>query len=129
MLAHEYLGLPLLSSDQFRFVLEGISSAIRNLEFDMTFVSKEVRDEARRQQKNIGRKAVGFVLRALRLAGHRFDPDLPQTSEVLADALCTSVLEGLRRNECTLDPAMARALRAHLSGGLLTEAPPEAAAD
>jgi Helicase HerA, central domain len=129
MVAHNSLGLPLLSSDQFRFVLEGISNAVRNSEFDLNFVSKAVRDDARRQHKNIGRNAVIFVLRALQSAGHRFDPDLPQTSEVLAEALCKSVIEGLRRIERAPDPAMAKALRVHLSGGLLTISPSEPATD
>lgn len=119
--AHDLIGLPLLSANQYRFVLQQISDEVEDTAYDLTIVSKAVRDESLRSGENIGRNAISFILKTLTASGHRFEPDLPQDAATLAEAFCNGVLEGLRRKGEKLDPAAIILLRAHLSGGLLKE--------
>lgn len=117
--AHDVTGLPLLTPIQFRFILEKISHEIKDSEFDLTIVSKAVLDESTRLEKTIGRRAISFVLKALLISGHRFEPDLPQAPGVLAEAFFKSVVEGLEKKGFDFKTGEKAALRAHLSGGLL----------
>lgn len=123
-LAHDAINVPLLSSNQYRYVLQQISDEVEDTAYDLTIVSKAVRDESLRSGENIGRNAISFVLKTLTASGHRFEPDLPQDAPTLAEAFCDGVLEGLRRRGEKLDVAAITLLRAHLSGGLLKEGPP-----
>jgi hypothetical protein len=102
-----------------RKILEKISDEVQDSKFDFTIISKAVRDESQRQKISTRRSAIDFVLKALLISGHSFEPDLPQTARALAEAFWNSVSEGLRRKGIVIDPAIEKELREHLSGGLL----------
>jgi hypothetical protein len=121
--AHDVLGLPVLPPERFRSILEKISDEVQDGEVDHNIISKAVRDKINRQGPETGRSAIDFVLRGIRLSGHHFDLDLPQTSDALAEAFSNSVIDGLKKKGDVVDPAKTSELREYLSGGLLRETP------
>ena len=107
----------------FWVILEKISDEVQDSVVDPNIISKAVRDKSQRKGTNIGRSAIDFVLKGIRFSGHRFDLDLPQTSDALAEAFSNSVIEGLKKKGYVVDPAKILELRKYLSGGLLREPP------
>ena len=116
--AHDAIGLPLLSAAKFRFILEEISNLAQDSVYDLSMFTRTIRDKSEANKIGIGRNAIGFVVKAISVSGHRFEPDLPQDSAVLAQAFCASVIEGLRRKGFLLKLSVQAELREYLSGGL-----------
>jgi len=123
---HIELGMPILTEPQYAFVLNSTSKIVQMTTFDLASVSKAIRDDSLSQNMGIGRNAINFILKALMIAGHRFDLDLPQSPSVLAEAFCSSILEGLRRKGYEIDPTIMDRFKSYLSGGIIRSVVPEA---
>jgi Helicase HerA, central domain/Zonular occludens toxin (Zot) len=120
---HSIVPVPLLSSTEYNFVLRAISNEVQQTKFNWTLVSKAVRDRCRRENVDVDRSEIDFILRGIMRTGHRFDPDLPQEPKVLAEAWCSSVIRGLRlKDSPLLGGASERLLCEYLSGGLIVDA-------
>ena len=121
LLAHELIGLPILSAHDFGTIIEELANEVQLNEFNLTDVSRAVRDKCKVRGTSIGRSAIAFVIKGILFSGHRFDPDLPQSDRVLSEAFASSVLENLKRAGASLTAAMESKLTGHL-----TSAPYEA---
>lgn len=123
-----YLGLPLLQKEDYGKILEALSEEVQIKPFDMAEISKAVRDRCVAGGQPVGRNAVNFVMRALYIGGHHFDPDLDQSPATLAQGLMKSILAGLDMKGVHIDADTKQRLIRHLSGGLLDKIEEHAAA-
>ncbi|MBV9199146.1 MAG: ATP-binding protein [Alphaproteobacteria bacterium] len=121
------LPVPLLTEDEFRFVLRAISEEVQHVKFNPVLVLKAVLDRCNREKLDVGSNEIDLILKGIMRAEHRFDPDLPQTPGVLARAWCNSVIGSLPKESPLLVQPKASLLWNHLSGGLIS-APEQAAA-
>lgn len=118
-LVQQHMQMPFIPKESFGLLLEKLSNEIQENGFNLIDTSKNVRDQCVAAGHNVGRKIVNFVIRAIHLSGHRFDTDLPQSSDILAKALVTSVLESLSEIMGKVDGNTKNTLEHYLSGGLL----------
>ena len=105
--------------ETYRTILEEISNEVQYTDYNLTDVSKAVRDQCNQRDMTIGRNAISYVLKGISISGHRFDPDLPQTPKVLAEAFGRSIIESLKRSGVDVLPSIEKIIQQHVSGGLL----------
>ncbi len=117
--AHQSIGLPLIKKEAYRTILEEISKEVQNNDYNLTDTSKAVRDKCKYQEMAIGRNSINFVLKGISYSGHLFDPDLPQTPKVLAEAFARSITVSLRRSGIDTSSSVEEIILRHISGGLL----------
>lgn len=118
---HRVTDAPLLPRDASQALFEEVSKAVQLGPFFLSDATKRVRDALVARSMPVRRTHVGFVLKGLSWAGHRFAPDLPQDPRTLALAYSRQLQYLLDRGEPrTLDGAVMRAAISHCTGGLVT---------
>lgn len=122
-LLRRHTKIPIIRSDAFKCLIETISEEVQINEFNLTETPKAVRDKCALSEFNIGRTVAARVLMSISHSGHKFDPDLPQSPEVLAEAFTKAVIFGLRKAGVEVDDRTTSALKDYLSGGLLSPKP------
>ncbi|MBZ0266924.1 hypothetical protein K8I85_02110, partial [bacterium] len=115
--AREVARIPQLEVSTFRAVMEILSEELQNSEFSLTEISKAVRDRCNELGVKVARQPISFIIKGIGYSGHRFDPDLPQSPEVLGTAFADSVVESMRRMSHPLTAEDEGLLREHVSGG------------
>lgn len=115
---HRQKDTPLLAAHAFAVTLGTLSEVVQESTFNLTEMSRAVRDIMLKRGVRVGRGAISFVIKGIGFSGHRFDPDLPQDASTLAAAFIRSVLRDLRITVPLEGEALGRAL-VHCSGGLL----------
>lgn len=115
--AHRLTGLPLLYQDDYRAIIEALSQEVQQTEFNLSEVSKAVRDTLVSYGRPIGRNAINYVMKGIYISGHRYDSDLPQDPSTLADAFWYSQ-RGSVEGRVEFDADALTALQQHITGGL-----------
>jgi hypothetical protein len=95
-------GVPMVSPQVFREVFSSISNEVQENEFNLTDTSKAIRDRCAAKGLPVGRNLINFLLKGIHFSGHKFDRDLPQSPEILAEALVRSIVFGYKKSGVVL---------------------------
>ena len=117
---HRSIDLPTLESREFRAIYEVISEVVQEQPFNLTDTSKAARDRLAERGTPIRRIYIGYLLKGIGWAGHRFDSDLPQEPKALATAFCRQLARSVTRSAGGEEASFVGAL-VYCSGGLLAE--------
>jgi hypothetical protein len=115
---HRQKNLPLLEASTFAAILETLSEVVQESEFNLSEISRTVRDLMLKRGVRVGRSSIQFVIKAILFSGHRFDSDLPQEAPILAAGFVRSIVNKLQITIPLEGDALVRAL-VYCCGGLL----------
>ncbi|WP_439672891.1 NYN domain-containing protein (plasmid) [Cupriavidus necator] len=112
---HEVTGVPLLSPQRYRVLLETVEADVLAQSFHLIETAKRVRDRCKASGTPISRSDINQVLRGLLFCGHSFEAG-PNDASSLGMKLAESVKSLCIREQMVLDQATVAAIEAWLVG-------------
>lgn len=114
---HDLTDTPYLSPEHYNALFAAIAAEINESGYNMTAVSKAVRDRCKAQDVPVARQHVNFVLRGIAFTGHRFGADA-EASFVLSEKLYINTLNLCENAQLTLSEDDTVLLRQWLCHGV-----------
>lgn len=113
----KFVDVPVLSAPKYHAVFEALSDELAVNPFRFTDTNKTVRDALQQAGTEVGRAAIGFILRGIQIGGHDFSADKPQDPNTLANSFLKSLIR-VTASEAELTEAEAEELKAWFYGAV-----------
>jgi hypothetical protein len=114
---HDLTDTPYLSPEHYGVLFSAIAQEINHSGYNMTTVSKAVRDRCKTQEVPVARQHVNFVLRGIAFTGHRFG-ERRESARILADRLLANTLNLCENAQLLLSETEMDLLRRWFVSGL-----------
>ncbi|MCW7752546.1 NYN domain-containing protein [Desulfobotulus sp. H1] len=115
---HDLTDTPYLSPAHYGVLFASIAQEINHSGYNMTTVSKAVRDRCKEKEVPVARQHVNFVLRGIAFTGHRFGEG-KETAQVLAERLLANTLNLCENAQLSLSEGEVTSLRRWFYAGLI----------
>jgi hypothetical protein len=112
---HQLTGVPLLSPDEYRNLLEMIAEDVASAPFHLMETGKRARDRCRDSGLPVSRADVNDILRGLLMRGHSFEEG-PNDALTLRRKLADNIRSLCLREQIVLDTATDGAIQAWIVG-------------